>query len=346
MSQSASGQSSVHPVLQAALGSLDMSFELELARYRHQRSVSGSGSAAVNQSQAPPEIDASVPNAAANQVVGVSLSQAAAASELDSLVEESSYSNLTLGLGTADLRAMVAEEARGFGAREYDEFLELTDSLLHHPEDYLESSEALVRNLEAPEATSPALQSLRNRRWGGWGMAAVAVLGGTVGIAYLIFKGVESQKAAVPSTPAIASPTEPGVVSGPSAALPSAPSQPAIAPSPDLSAEEFVDLNLSNLSRAQPVPATPPAAPGPLSPTVPPNPSSAGASQTRFYVLAPYQNPADLGKARRLVPTAYLVQVPEGTQIQMGVFTDLAMAEKLLDSLKRQGISGRIRRTQ
>lgn len=80
-----------------------------------------------------------------------------------------------------------------------------------------------------------------------------------------------------------------------------------------------------------------------------PTPESAQASPepTRdkyYYVLIDYDDEGTLESARKIVPDAYVRNLPEGTKIQMGAFNTEADATSLVNRVQQEGISASIYR--
>ena len=152
---------------------------------------------------------------------------------------------------------------------------------------------------------------------------------------------------ATPSTPA---PVAPAAPASPSSAA--APQEPA-APAPSSATVEGEALNFSE----------PNAAPSTNAATTPPSESpqsqAAPSSQTGttpvsatpvqdglYYVTTPYTGDQSLESARQAVSGSYLRNFPEGTQVQMGAFSDPSRAEILIQELESQGISAEIYREE
>ncbi|WP_298612526.1 SPOR domain-containing protein [uncultured Thermosynechococcus sp.] len=124
----------------------------------------------------------------------------------------------------------------------------------------------------------------------------------------------------------------------PSPASP-APESPAPTPpvGPDMTAREFPEVNRSTLAQLEPAQSP--------SPSASPTPASAEPDQRiqlsvekmpngRYYVLAPYKEPADLEKVQALVPDAFLVGDGKQTKIQLGMFVDEASAQAMVNQLR------------
>jgi cell division septation protein DedD len=234
-----------------------------------------------------------------------------------------------------------------------DHFQALTRSLLQpdlnsNPNDYLESSEALLKNVGTARDDQPQPAKVGRS----WVIAAGVGLGLSLVGAYLILNPqllprFQAESAAV----------------DPSPAAPPAPTT-ATLPGPSLDQKEFKDLNIGNLSQAQPSPSANPTAvtspgipstiaiPSPSAPL--PTPQTAAASPTAaqavpagsdnfFYVVTDYSGEPAFKKAQQALPNAYLVNFKEGTKIQFGAFIDLESAQALIQALKSRGIAATVR---
>jgi len=86
------------------------------------------------------------------------------------------------------------------------------------------------------------------------------------------------------------------------------------------------------------------------SPTTAPQQAAASANQQSntpggdkyYYVLINYEGDRSLAEARKIVPDAYVRQLPQGSLIQMGALENEADARSLVNQLKQQGISASI----
>lgn len=350
-----SQQSSValHPVLQAALKSLDLKLEMELLQYRCHKAVRSFSPPVPLQQDKPNET--SIP----------------AAGEGAMASKRAKLSELKLQRASSD------RDAAHVAALEEDKSLiELTRYRLN-PDGYLESSEALVRNLQQKpfRPFQPARTLVLT-----WRILAMVLLLTSAGSAYLLRK-----------TPQLSKSPQPASSSTPASLPPLAARSPDSASNlsfiaPDLSAEEFVKLDLPNLSQAKsssnkvqpagPMPLTPdrlsadagvpvrrsqpttgPAqslsSPHPLSQQKQsPRPSSATTKTAKaaslkgegyWYVLVNDTGNSVLQQVHKIVKDAYVRDLPEGKRIQVGAFNDRQPAQELVEALKRAGITATIR---
>lgn len=341
------------PKLEDALGSLGTTLEAELARYRQQRE---SGAPSAN---AEPEFDLAAWPDHEDYLGDANLYLASEQPAVDkqSPAEALSLTHVDIGSNSNPNSDPKPHPLPNHLEAELDEiaddqFQALTRSLIQpdlnppdlNPKDYLESSEALLKNVGTARAEQP--QSATVNR--GWMLAAGMGLALSLAGAYLILNPELWQRFRA----------EPVVVD-PVPAAPSLPSPTAATlPGPSLDQKEFKDLNIGNLSQTQPSPATgtaaspgnsasPAALPSPAAPTASPAPrltaAQAAGSDNFFYVVTEYGGEPAFKKAQQALPNAYLVNFKEGTRIQFGAFVDLESAQALVRSLKSRGIEATVR---
>ncbi len=114
------------------------------------------------------------------------------------------------------------------------------------------------------------------------------------------------------------------------------PTETAVPPSgPNMAAREFPDVNRSTLAQLEPADSPEPS---PVSSAAPESDSPdvfvEQAANGRYYVLAPYKEPADLAKVQEVVPEAFLVGSGDDTKIQLGMFEDEPSAQAMADQLR------------
>lgn len=118
------------------------------------------------------------------------------------------------------------------------------------------------------------------------------------------------------------------------------PSQPPV--NPPISSSSVTAASSPSTPEAPVVTAIPTPAEAVASPAIEPLAAPMG-EPSFFYVIAPYQTPQDLVKARQGINNAYLVQFPEGVKIQFAAFEDAISAQTLVNSLTQQGIKSEVR---
>lgn len=338
---------SLHPILQGALRSLDADLETVLTEYRTARSLRGF-SPLMSQHQGSP------------------LSQVMTSGELAIAQNLTETAELSVQNASADLLTPSVEDAS---------LLELTRHRLY-PDDYLESSESLLNQLQ--EAKAPQKFNSMGILLTAWGISFTVLLLGGVAVSYLVLEtrwfglswlnsGSRASRIAVQPPPAAYS-------------SPPQPTEPSIAP--DLSAKEFIKLDLSNLSQLKsssskvgqsnpqlaPI-ITPPTshplqlATSPSTPTTPklvkpsppatqkqprslsvtPKVASTTPGDGYYYVVVNYTGVKVLQQTQKVVKDAYPRDFLGGKQIQVGAFNDKPSAQNLVQALKRQGVTATIR---
>lgn len=346
------------PKLEDALASLGTTLEAELARYRQQQEGGASSS------NGEPELDLAGLGAAwpdHDDYLGdasLYLASDRPAAEEQPPAEALSLTHVDVGTNPdSNLNTLPNHLEAELDEIADDHFQALTRSLIQpdlnthdlNPKDYLESSEALLKNVGTANAEQP--QSATVNR--GWMLAAGLGLALSLAGAYLIlnpelWQRFRAEPVAVNPSPAASS-------------LPSPTT--ATLPGPSLDQKEFKDLNIGNLSQTQPSPAagtaaspgsiaTPAALPAPQSATAltaspSPSPTAAQAvpagSDNFFYVVTDYSGEPAFKKAQQALPNAYLVNFKEGTKIRFGAFIDMESAQALIKALKSRGIEATVR---
>jgi hypothetical protein len=245
-----------------------------------------------------------------------------------------------------------------------DEHLDELSQPLGDIEDYLASSEALLKNVGGNRQESPShpLKMLLSP----WGLISATGLILSVIGSYLILNPEfldqrRFSQASAPASPAVST------VDSNAASAPVSPTAEAPKNQPDLSAQEFQDLNVSNLGHLNPT-ASPsaqpnadgsamaPGLPDAVNPTAAPDAAQASASAAAseaaepgsddfYYVIADYTGDQSLKQAQTAVPEAYLVNFKEGVKIQFAAYEPNAAADadSLVQALKSQGISASVR---
>ncbi len=344
------------PKLETALGSLGTTLDAELAKYRQQReggspSLNPAGYDVAGLPAAWPDAEDHLGDASLyltpDQPAADGRSSSAEALSLthadpDAKLNSGSSLNTVSNHLESELDAIADE----------DHFQALTRSLLQpdlnasdlNPKDYLESSEALLKNVGTAENDPPPPAKVGRP----WVLAAGVGLILSLAGAYLIlnpelWQQFRPQPVAVDPLP-------------PAPPLPST----ATLPGPSLDQKEFKDLNIGTLGQTQASPSTGTTSagsavnPSTLTPAAPsqaatpslassPTAAQAAGSDNFFYVVTEYSGEPAFKKAQQALPNAYLVNFKEGTRIQFGAFVDIESAQALVRSLKSRGIEATVR---
>lgn len=368
---------SPHPVLQAVLGTMDMTVESELSLFREYQSLANL-SIAEEQPSDLQSLPHSLPNTSETEQASQIQSPGNSGEDLtpselalfqidttnEEAAPESFPDNLeqqeaVLEASGENQNSTVAGAPLPDEAEEDDPHLSSLDPAI---DDYLDSSTVLRQHLDesvvdpAPApAPTPSLQKLLLLLGlGVLGVLAIVWGMNITGLRQKLWPPKEPQPQAAQSQisqdqPTLSSPSP--TPSDPQSNQ--APSSAVALQEPDLSTQEFADVNLGNLSRLQPSPSSAPSATGGLSSVNPdPIPPPAGepvpvvenqSSQTGlFYVVLPYDNGTSLTRAQQFVPTAFVTDSPNGQQVQMGAMETMEEAQNLASQMRTQGLSAAI----
>lgn len=237
------------------------------------------------------------------------------------------------------------------------------------PQDYLASSEKLLKTLDEEPTPKPK----RNPWLNPLNVGAIAILG--VAIALIIFALREPAPVAEPAdagndgdtttatVPSEVGPSgEPLDVTGPDLAddgdddpatdSTAAASDPDAADADDAAApipgrpSDLTSALLPDPNSPIPSPAATPAAPELEEETLPNVASAPPANDPYYYVLVNYTGDASLQQARSAVSDAYLRRFPQGIQVQLGAFDNAADAQRLVNAVQTQGIVAQIYQAQ
>jgi cell division septation protein DedD len=316
--------------LKAAIACLDLSLESELALYRNRQNPETVALAAL-------------PNAEL-ETAALQSSDLALESSGRNDSDDSSAEVLAGALSKSDDRSAPAAEAEqeptavieteeeietlpeSYSAaltaepKAFDQFLDPSI------EDYLESSEALLKHLDDPAAPdlTPAQdgETPKKRSWVVTSGMTLLVLGllalaGFLGVLAVRWFSVKPVSVPTPQ-PLVPPPTSSSLSPLPSAA---------IAPT------EGVPLNL----------ATSPAANTAVTPTPTATPTaSINPNAARYIVLATAADPETLQAAQRLVPEAYVTEVEGQKRVQLAALDSLQQAQQIVNDLKNQGFPASI----
>lgn len=139
-------------------------------------------------------------------------------------------------------------------------------------------------------------------------------------------------------------------------------------PGPDLSAQEFVDIKIDNLSSlempqttidplsaaAAPTSSTalPPIAGQPGAQLPPPTAVQAGAQTeiqaavipagTNYYVTVPFTTEQGLADVRQSVAEAFVRQFSDGNRVQLAAFNSPVAAQQFIEELKSKGVTAQV----
>lgn len=227
------------------------------------------------------------------------------------------------------------------------------------PTPYLDSSEKLIESLlDVPPMPDPVSTAFKPRRKTVSLLAgAILGLGGLVaglGASYLM------------SNPQMAQRVMNGL-RGSAGAVATDPQKTFDPPGPDLSVEEFVDINIDSLSSLHmPQPGLDPqAAPSGLSSSaLPPSPATSTAlppianqnsnstlggiqaavipANATYYVTVPFTTEQALSGIRQSVAEAFARQFKVGSRVQLAAFDDLVSAQQFIKDIKTQGITAQV----
>lgn len=214
---------------------------------------------------------------------------------------------------------------------------------------YLASSEKLIESLsEAPPMPEPEMTTPQHqRRTSLLAGAALGLLGLAAGLgaSYLLSNPQMAQRLAngsdrPPLTPADGETFTP--------------------PGPDLSAQEFVNLELDNLSSLKMPQASPDSQAASTSQVAPPaqplppianesgsplqNETQAMAipAGSNYYVTVPFTTEQGLLDIRKSVDEAFVRQFVGGTRIQLAAFDNPESAQQFIEEIKVQGITAQV----
>jgi hypothetical protein len=371
-----SSSTSPHKSLQAAMACLDLSLESELALYRRQ-TLQASSALALSDN-----LDGSISVLETDSEEGSleNLSRSDLSSSLAFQTDDSQEMSLTT-LSTPAVKlpdiAMTGiqgpeiqktnVQAAGPAERESAAFLGGHDEdpeTLAEPysaeavanpkalerfldpsiEDYLESSEALLKHLDDSDGTiakpakrprqkvSPRSSPQKPLPQKSSGLAfkilgsvlAIALL---VGIAMLILKQLTSGSRNTPDPQSVTQSPIPSslqpAVQTPSISVSASPSAIAITPLP---------LKPTSISSLKPT----------EKPTELPDAAEEVTPAPFYVVVAPYQDDASLQRARQLVPDAFIADIKGQRRIQLAFLDELQRAQRLVNDLKNEGFPATI----
>jgi hypothetical protein len=232
---------SLHPVLKEALGCLDVQLEEELTRYRRQRALGKSGYSP-RKSAYKAAAKTLQPNAIAAAPRLSTPRPSSATPEAERLVEGvASETGVADNLSTSKSYLELKELAQNYAAR-IDQEADLAAHSLGGSEDYLESSEELLRSLATEEANVQAEQGFLRSLTTPFGIGAMLLLLLSSAMFGFVLMNPSSltqwfgKKESQVATKSV-NPANPSTVEGAAPTI----------PQPNLANQEFPDLNLSTL---------------------------------------------------------------------------------------------------
>jgi cell division septation protein DedD len=323
--------------LNAAIACLDLSLESELSLYRHRLSQETVALAALPSAESEAvALEALSSTDDSGLFAREGMIHADAPLDEDSSLADQGLATIEADDDNETLPESYSAELTA-QPKAFDQFLDPSI------DDYLQSSEALLKHLNQPaEAESALVDEASNAPKRSWVMVTgitllvlgMLALGGFLIVLALRWFSIK------PSTPNSRADIQPS----PLPTLSSLPS-PAIAPhqgsaSPQISAATEGSSPQSTHSASSPgaIAATEGVPPTPSgTPTPPINPNAA-----HYIVLAVANSPESLQTAQRLVPDAYVTQVDGQRRIQLASLESLQQAQQMVNELKNQGFPAAI----
>jgi hypothetical protein len=339
--------------LQAALACLDLSLESELTLYRRQ-TLQASGALALvdnldNLDGSPSLLEPDLKEDSFPSLGRPNLPSSLASKTDDSpemsLITFSAPEAITLGEEVEEDPETLPEPYSAEAVSNPEALERFLDPSI---EDYLESSEALLKHLDdsdgmiakpakrarqkstpqrsssqksSPQKSSPPKSSGLVFKI----LGSVLAISFLVGIAMLILKQLTTGSRNAPDPQVVTQSPIPSSLQPagqmPSAPVPASPSAIAITPLP------------SN-------PTSTPVSTSSPKPTV--QPSTAVSAAPFYVVVAPYQDDASLQRARQLVPDAFIADIKGQRRIQLAFLDDLQRAQRLVNDLKNEGFPATI----
>lgn len=368
------------PPLQAVLGSLNVNLEAELNRYRRNRLNHSSASAndlfagledpvfdldtlestLAIPAVAIPTLPASAPTAAPpalprNKKIAQSEPERPKAEMPKASTPASS---LTLGSASLTSAASGALAKASNKAPDATDASPATAASITPSGSYLESSEKLIESLtEVPEMPEPVDATFKPKR------KTVSLLAGASLGLFGLVAGLGASY--VMSDPALVQRLTQGFRRE-DGAIATAPEPTFDPPGPDLSEQEFVDIDIDNLSslkmpQATIDPALKPTSPAPLPPIVSTPSSQISGQQTQtaaapsietqavaipagvtYYVTVPFSTEQGLLDIRQSVSEAFVRQFADGNRIQLAAFDNPTAAQAFVSEIKAKGVSAQI----
>jgi hypothetical protein len=330
---SAENQSIQPEKLNAAIACLDLSLESELALYRNRLSQATVALAAL-----PSAESESLALAALDSTDDAGLFSSEQMHGNDRSEEEPKVLDQGLATLEADDEETLPESYSAELTAQPKAFDQFLDPSI---DDYLQSSETLLKHLHQPAETEVALVddavAAPKRSWIMVAGLTLIALGTLALAAYLIMLGVRwfSIKSASTAQTDIQPSPLPTLSPSP---LPSPPiaNSPVPLPTEGVSPQSNATVSPGAIAATEGVPTQPNSSGTPTSsPSINPNAS-------RYVVLAVANSPESLQTAQRLVPDAYVIEVEGQKRIQMASLESLQQAQQMVNELKNQGFPATI----
>jgi hypothetical protein len=330
---SAENQSIQPEKLNAAIACLDLSLESELALYRNRLSQATVALAAL-----PSAESESLALAALDSTDDAGLFSSEQMHGNDRSEEEPKVLDQGLATLEADDEETLPESYSAELTAQPKAFDQFLDPSI---DDYLQSSETLLKHLNQPAETEVALVddavAAPKRSWIMVAGLTLIALGTLALAAYLIMLGVRwfSIKSASTAQTDIQPSPLPTLSPSP---LPSPPiaNSPVPLPTEGVSPQSNATVSPGAIAATEGVPTQPNSSGTPTSsPSINPNAS-------RYVVLAVANSPESLQTAQRLVPDAYVIEVEGQKRIQMASLESLQQAQQMVNELKNQGFPATI----
>ena len=200
-------------------------------------------------------------------------------------------------------------------------------------DDYLESSEVLLKHLDTP-VPKQQIDDSNTLKWFGWAAAATVIL--SVIAAFLlqnVFKtpGGNDPSPEPTATEIPAPAASPSAETSPSPTVSPTPS--ATVQPPNLEEDEFQSVTPGNLAGLP----SPEASSTPATESSSPTPTN--TSGRKYYVVTDYSDEASLTKAKESFPDAKVVNFTAGTRIQLQEFSDETSARTAAAEFQQKGFA-------
>ncbi|MGC1307643.1 MAG: SPOR domain-containing protein [Phormidesmis sp.] len=356
------------PPLGAVLGSLNVNLESELNRYRRNRFIEGPSTndlfadleadleadlnaADLNRLEDTIEVSAATllalpPSLPRNKRISLDLvapqQDAVEDSTIGSHINSSAVSTAVGSLAKVSTQPSIEEPATQTEVA----------STSGPASSYLSSSEKLIESLEeVPPMPEPVDTIFRPKR-----KTVSLMVGATLGFFGLV-AGLGASY--LMSNPLVAERLA-NVLRGEDISVATAPESTFDPPGPDLSAREFIDLEIDNLSSLtmpqgtiDPAIAPPTAPTAPASATLLPPIANSPSEQietqavvipagSNYYVTVPFASEQSVLNIRQTVAEAFVRQFADGNRVQLAAFDQPEAAQQFIEELKAQGITAQI----